>query len=162
MEEEKIYLEEKESSLRKLVKFGSFIVSVYGLIIAAKNFVEKMNAKFESKNKEGGKKRQVMFLDGKQIKAEEAPADMEIYMALSGAILDLTNVKFSGETTLTIYGFASGISVKVPPMVRVVGDSLEFAGGFANLVPTYESDDLPVLRVSGCRIMCGTEIKIGH
>lgn len=161
-EESKLYMEEKEPKIYLLFRLAKALITIYGAVIAAKKFVERIGKKFEEENKKGGLKRHVLFLDGKTVKVEDEVTDLELYTALSGVIVDLTAATFSGESTLTIYGLASGISVKLPPMVRVESDSMQLIGGYADLIPSYEDQSLPVLKLKGVDLLCGKEIKIGH
>lgn len=163
MEEEmRQYMEEKEPKVYRLVRLAKAIISIYGLIIAAKKFMERLNRKFEEDSAKGGIKRKLLFLNGENIKVEGTTGDLEVYTALSGVIIDLTKARLKGETTLTVYGIMSGISIKVPPMVRVENDGLELVGGYASLVPAYEDQSLPLLRLKGVTVLSGEEIKIGH
>lgn len=161
-EEERLYLEEKERKVHRLVRLAKALLAVYGALIAVKKLVERIGKKFEEENQKGGVKRHILFLDGKTVKVEGPVTELELFTGLSGVVVDLTAAQFSKEASLTVYGLMSGISIKLPPMVRVECDSAELFSGYANLVPSYEDETLPVFRLKGMDLLCGREIKLGH
>lgn len=154
--------EEKKTCLFvKLFRLFIFIMVIRGIILTAKEISKKLTKKMDEENE--GKQRKCFpcVFSGKQIsfRGEEVP-DMEIDCALGGVDIDLTGATLKDTTDITIRTALGGVNIKVPPMVRVKLFSKNLASGVANMVPEYESEDLPVVNINAQALMSGISVKV--
>ena len=93
------------------------------------------------------------------------PRQLKVVAVLGGVELDLREARFgAGVTDIEIFALMGGVSIVVPPGVRVESMGAAFMGGFelkagdaSALSPAH-----PVLRLSGLVVMGGVETQTRH
>ena len=91
------------------------------------------------------------------------PRHLKVFAMLGGCEIDLREARFApGVTELDCTALLGGVSVTVPPGVRVESVGSAFLGGFeANGGDAMMIDPAqPVLRISGLAVMGGVEVKV--
>ena len=100
-------------------------------------------------------------MNGKNIKiGNEQVEEIDIHSYMGGVELDLTNAYITQDMDIKIRSVMSGVNIKVPPMVRVILDGTNIMGGFANLVPNYEAEELPTVFVMAENVMGGIAVQM--
>jgi len=90
------------------------------------------------------------------------PRQLKVVAVMGGAELDLREARFGpGVSEIEIFVIMGGVSIIVPPGVRVESLGAAFIGGFEMKAgdATALSPANPVLRVSGLAIMGGVETE---
>jgi hypothetical protein len=90
------------------------------------------------------------------------PRQLKVIAVMGGAELDLREARFGpGVSEIEIFVLMGGVSIIVPPGVRVESLGAAFMGGFEMKAgdATALSPANPVLRVSGLAIMGGVETE---
>ena len=90
------------------------------------------------------------------------PRQLKVVVLMGGAELDLRDARFgAGVTEIEIFVAMGGVTIIVPPGVRVESIGAAFMGGFE--MKAGDADALspanPVLRLSGLAIMGGVETE---
>ncbi len=153
--------QKKASGFSKLMKFIAVIGAIYAACVAIGKFVEKKAQELERKNQGEKEKNYLAFMNGKAIKlGKEEVEEITVKTYLGGVTLDLTEATLAKETEVRINSLMSGVVVKVPPMVRVVLEGTNIMGGFANMVPSYEAESLPVVYVYAESVMGGIAVQM--
>lgn len=156
MEEKK-----KKSTFGILCKVVLAVAAAYAAVYAAGKLVAKKTKELEEKNDGQKKKRYLSAMNGKIIKIGKEPVEeIDIHTYLGGVTLDLTGADFSKEMEVNINSLMSGVIIKVPPMVRVVLDGSNMLSGFANMVPQYETEELPVVFIYAESLMSGIAVQM--
>lgn len=151
----------EKSFLGKLFRLAMFAVAVYGTVTAFVKVMHRLVNRLEEDNDGNEKKRYLNFMNGRNIRFNgEAVSEIEVNAVAAGVELDLTEAELSEDTEVYVRAFLSGVVVKVPPMVRVKADDTDVLSGFMNLVPNYESEDLPVLRVKVQSLLSGVKVEL--
>ena len=155
-------MEEKNNTSKKIFKVLTTIAAVYGAIIAFANTIQKLAQKVEAQNSEQKKKTYINFMNGRSLSLEnEEVEEISIDTCMGGMDLDLRKADLADVTYINIRSLMSGVVVKVPPMVNVrMENSITIMGGFANMVPKYENEDLKTIVVRSSALMCGVCIKM--
>ena len=140
--------EKKSCFIGCLFRLVTVAVAVYGAVMAVKKVMTRLSDRLEADNETSERKRFLSFLNGRTISLDEEPVSgIEINTVASGVELDLTEAELSEYTEVCVRTVLGGVVVKVPPMVRVEVDDTDVMSGFMNLVPQYESEELPVIHV---------------
>lgn len=130
----------------RLVKFG---LAVYGAITAMKKIVARLTCRLEEDNEIKERKRFLSAFKKREIDLEgESFEELEIYAAGSVTEVDLSEAVISGDVQVSVYSAVSKVFLKVPPMVRVELEQATGVYGFKNLVPAYETEEIPVVRIN--------------
>jgi hypothetical protein len=90
------------------------------------------------------------------------PRQLKVIVLMGGAEIDLREARFgAGVTEIEIFVMMGGVSIIVPPSVRVESIGAAFMGGFELNAgdATALSPAHPVLRLSGLAIMGGVETE---
>lgn len=158
MESEQV---KKEGNFGKAVRVISAIATVYGIFVAVGRYMSKKARELEQKNIGEVSKGYLAFMNGKNIKITNEPVE-EIYLSsyMGGVELDLTKAYITKDLDIKIRSVMSGVHIKVPPMVRVILDGNNIMGGFANLVPGYETEELPTIFIMAENIMGGIAVQM--
>jgi len=153
--------EGKKSLLGRLFRLTMFAVAVYGAVTALAKVMVRLANRLEEDNDENESKRYLNFMNGRNIRfSGEAVSDVEVNAVAAGVELDLTEAQLSEETEVCVRAMMSGVVVKVPPMVRVEADDTDVLSGFMNLVPNYENDELPVVRIKVQSLLSGVRVEM--
>lgn len=153
--------EEKKSLLGRLFRLTMFAVAVYGAVTALAKVMVRLANRLEEDNDGNESKRYLNFMNGRNIRFDgEALSDVEINAVAAGVELDLTEAQLSEETEVCVRAMMSGVVVKVPPMVRVEVDDTDVLSGFMNLVPNYENEALPVIRIKVQSLLSGVKVEM--
>jgi len=153
--------EGKKSLLGRLFRLTMFAVAVYGAVTALAKVMVRLANRLEEDNDENESKRYLNFMNGRNIRfSGEAVSDVEVNAVAAGVELDLTEAQLSEETEVCVRAMMSGVVVKVPPMVRVEADDTDVLSGFMNLVPNYENDELPVVRIKVSSLLSGVRVEM--
>lgn len=163
MREEGIVLvkEEKRSLLGRLFRLAMFVVAVYGALTAIAKVMVRLANRLEEDNDGSESKRYLNFMNGRNIRfSGETVSDVEVNAVAAGVELDLTEATLSEETEVCVRAMMSGVVVKVPPMVRVEVDDTDVLSGFMNLVPNYENEELPVVRIKVQSLLSGVKVEM--
>ncbi|MCH5272245.1 MAG: hypothetical protein J1E35_01100 [Lachnospiraceae bacterium] len=153
--------EEKKSLFGRLFHLVMFAVAVYGAVTAVAKVMLRLSNRLEEDNEGNEKKRYLNFMNGRNIRfSNEKVSNVEINAIAGGVELDLTEAELAPETTVFVRAFMSGIVVKVPPMVRVEVETADVLSGFLNMVPNYESENLPVVYLTTQSIMSGIRVEM--
>ncbi len=151
----------KKNVFGTLCKVVLAIAAAYGAIYAVGKLVAKKTKELEEKNAGHQKKKYLSVMNGKVIKIGKEPVEeIDIHTYLGGVTLDLTGADFSKEMEVNINSLMSGVIIKVPPMVRVVLDGSNMLSGFANMVPQYETEDLPIVFIYAESLMSGIAVQM--
>ncbi len=153
--------EEKKSLLGRLFRLAMVAVAVYGAVTALAKVMVRLANRLEEDNDENESKRYLNFMNGRNIRFDgETLSDVEVNAVAAGVELDLTEAKLSDDTEVCVRAMMSGVVVKVPPMVRVEVDDTDVLSGFMNLVPNYENDELPVVRIKVQSLLSGVKVEM--
>jgi Domain of unknown function (DUF1707)/Cell wall-active antibiotics response 4TMS YvqF len=90
------------------------------------------------------------------------PDSSTAFAMMGGISLDLRDAILSNQvTTITAVAFMGGIEIVVPPGMHVESSGFGCMGAFENnaVINEHLPPDAPVLRVRGCAMMGGVEIK---
>ncbi|MGN0504916.1 MAG: LiaF domain-containing protein [Lachnospiraceae bacterium] len=149
------------SRIGKAVKVIAVIAAVYGAFVAVGRVMSKKARELEQQNIGQKVKRYLAFMNGKNIKIGNEPVEeIDIHSYMGGVELDLTNAYITQDMDIKIRSVMSGVNIKVPPMVRVILDGTNIMGGFANLVPNYEAEELPTVFVMAENVMGGIAVQM--
>ena len=154
--------EEKTGSMvGTIVKTVIVISAVHaGLIVLARHMSNKAR-ELEKHNAGQKNKKYMTFMNGRELRiSKEEVNDISIRTMMGGVNLDLTEAYITQDMEIRIQSVMSGVAIKVPPMVRVVLDGTNIMGGFANMVPTYEREDIPTIRIEAESIMGGISVEM--
>lgn len=144
------------------VKVVAVIAAVYGAFIAIGRYMAKKSSELDAQNVGQKVKKYLAFMNGRNIKVgNEEIEEIDIRSYMGGVELDLTEAYITQDMDIKIHSVMSGVNIKVPPMVRVnVSDSVNVMGGVANLVPNYETEELPTIFVSVENLMGGIAVQM--
>lgn len=163
MKEEGIVVvkEEKKSLLGRLFRLAMFAVAVYGAVMTLAKVMVRLANRLEEDNDGNESKRYLNFMNGRNIRfSGETLSDVEVNAVAAGVELDLTEAELSEDTDVCVRAMMSGVVVKVPPMVRVEVDDTDVLSGFMNLVPNYENEELPVIRMKVQSLLSGVKVEM--
>lgn len=151
----------KKSVFGVLCKIVLIAGAVYAAMVALGKLVAKKTKELEEKNAGQPKKNYLAVMNGQMVKISNEPVEeITLRSYLGGVTVDLTEAELGAETEINICGLMSGVAVKVPPMVRVELEGTNILSGFANMVPRYESEDLPVVYVYADSMMSGIAVQM--
>jgi len=151
----------KKSAFGVLCKIIFIVIAVYTALKAFGAFVAKKTKELEAKNAGQKSKKYLAVMNGQVIKISKEPVEeISLRSYLGGVTLDLTDALLEQETEISVHGLMSGVVIKVPPMVRVELEGMNFLSGFANMVPKYETEDLPVVYVYAESLMSGVAVQM--
>ncbi len=151
----------KTSALAAGLKIAAVCAAIYGTMIAVGRYMAKKARELELANAGKKEKNYLAVMNGKMIKPGKEPVEkISIRTCMGGVNLDLTEAELAKETDVDIKSVMSGVNIKVPPMVRVILDGTNIMGGFANLVPEYEVEDLPTVYVYAESLMGGVSVQM--
>lgn len=150
----------KRGFLAGLFKVACIVAAVYAAMVAIGKFVAKRCRELEEKNAGQKNKRYLAVMNGHVVKITELVEEISVRTYLGGVTLDLTEAELEKETQVNITGLMSGVMIKVPPMVRVELTGTNILSGFANMVPTYETEDLPLVTVYAESVMSGIAVQM--
>lgn len=151
----------EKSLLGRLFRLAMFAVVVYGAVTAVARVMLRLANRMEEDNDGSETKRYLNFMNGRNIRFQgEKLSEVEVNAVAGGVELDLTESELSEETDVLVRAFMSGVVVKVPPMVRVEVDDTDVLSGFMNLVPNYEHENLPVLRLKVQSLLSGVRVEM--
>ena len=91
------------------------------------------------------------------------PRRLRAIAIMGGVDLDLRHATLSpGVNEIHAFVFMGGLSVRVPPGVRLETDGFAFMGGFDDRVedPGTAARDAPVVRITGLAIMGGVDARV--
>lgn len=153
--------QKKGSRLGKGIKVLACIAAVYGAFVAFARYMADKDKEMEKGNYGSTEKKYLSFMNGKNIKISREPVeDIQIRAVMGGVELNLTEAYITKDMDITIKAVMSGVHIIVPPMVRVILDGTNAMGGFANMVPGYEDEDLPTIFVTADSVMGGIAIEM--
>lgn len=152
----------QKSGLKTAVKVIAVIAAVYGAFVALGRYMAKKSSELDQQNIGQKVKKYLAFMNGRNIKiGNEQIEEISIRSYMGGVELDLTEAYITQDIDIKINSVMSGVNIKVPPMVRVnMSDSINIMGGFANLVPNYETEELPTIFVSVENLMGGIAVQM--
>ena len=155
-------MEEKKTGIMgKLCKLAVIIGGIYTAMLAVGRFVAKKTQELECKNEGMPEKNYLAVMNGQMIKIGREPLEkITLRSYLGGVTIDLTEAECKEETEVFITGLMSGVVIKVPPMVRVKLEGTNILSGFANMVPEYETEGLPMIRVYAESMMSGIAVQM--
>ena len=131
-----------------MFRLAVFAATVYGAVTAAKKAMARLAVKLEAENENNEKKRYLNFINRRTVcPADETVSAVEVNSMAAGVEVDLTEVELSENTVVTVRSLFSGVVIKVPSMVRVEVEDTDIVSGFMNLVPKYETENLPVIHL---------------
>jgi hypothetical protein len=93
----------------------------------------------------------------------KVPRRLRIVTIMGGVELDLRQAELApGVTEIHAFIFMGGLSVRVPPNVRLETDGVAIMGGFEDRIhePGVAGPDAPVVRVTGIAIMGGVDAQV--
>jgi hypothetical protein len=104
----------------------------------------------------------VAFMSGVMRKGPWAvPKTINAIAFMGGIELDLRFAQLTAPVTeIQILAVMGGVSVIVPPGVRVESDGFAIMGGFGNEVGDPSSPDAPVIRLTGFALMGGVDVRV--
>ena len=153
--------EKKNGIMGNLCKLALVIGGIYAAMLAVGRFVAKKAQELECKNEGMPEKNYLAVMNGQMIKIGREPLEkITLRSYLGGVTFDLTEAEFTEETEIIITGLMSGVVVKVPPMVRVKLEGTNILSGFANMVPEYETEGLPLVHVHAECLMSGIAVQM--
>jgi len=91
------------------------------------------------------------------------PRRLRVVAIMGGVELDLRQAELPpGVTEINAFVFMGGLSVRVPPGVRLETDGVAIMGGFEDRMhePSLARADAPVVRVTGIAIMGGVDAQV--
>lgn len=152
----------QKGSLKTAVKVIAVLAAAYGVFVALGRYMAKKSRELDEQNIGQRVKKYLAFMNGRNIKiGNEQIEEINIRSYMGGVELDLTEAYITQDIDIKIHSVMSGINIKVPPMVRVnMSDSINIMGGFANLVPNYETEELPTIFVSIENLMGGIAVQM--
>lgn len=144
-----------------LLRFITFLAAAYGMLQAIASLMMWEGKRLEKENKDNPKKNYLNFMNGcsRRLKGE-AVERIDMTSVMGGVELDLTGAKLSAVTELHVRALMSGVAIKVSPMVEVQDDTRSIMSGVANMVPHYNREDIPVIRLDAECIMSGISIRV--
>ena len=145
-----------------LCKAVATIGAIGSFLVLTSKYMSKKSKELESKNKGQKIKKYQICMDGKQVKiSEEEVEEISVQCCMSGFVLDLTKAYIASDVTIKVQSLMSGVKIIVPPMVQVVYEnSVNIMGGMANLVPTYEKEELPTIHIFVENLMGGISVSM--
>ncbi len=145
----------------RLFRLVMFFVAVYGVVTAIARVMLRLANRLEEGNEGNDEKRYLNFMNGRNIRFDgEEISSVEVNAVAGGVELDLTEAELMEDAEVCVRALMSGVVVKVPPMVRVEVDDTDVLSGFMNLVPKYEMEDLPVLRIKVQSMLSGVKVEM--
>jgi uncharacterized protein DUF1707 len=93
----------------------------------------------------------------------KVPRRLRVITIMGGVELDLRQAELPpGVTEIRAFILMGGLSVRVPPGVRLETDGVAIMGGFEDRVhdPGSAGPDAPVVRVTGIAIMGGVDAQV--
>jgi hypothetical protein len=91
----------------------------------------------------------------------EVPKMINAVAIMGGIELDLRFAHFTAPVTeIQILAVMGGVSVIVPPGVRVESNGFAIMGGFGNEVGEPASPNAPVVRLTGFALMGGVDVRV--
>ena len=150
----------KDGLFVRLLKVICVLAAVYAGMVAIGKWISKKCRELDEKNAGEKRKKYLAVMNGRVIKLSEPLEEVSVRAYLGGVTLDLTEAELEKETEINITGLMSGVEIKVPPMVRVELDGANILSGFANMVPNYESEDIPVIYVYAECVMSGVAVQM--
>lgn len=153
--------EKKTGKFGKVIKVLTIIGVIYGAFVALTRYMSKKSREMEQNNVGQTSKNYLAFMNGRNIKISKEPIeDISISAFMGGVDLNLTEAYITKDMDITIKAAMSGIHITVPPMVRVILDGTNIMSGFANMVPGYESEELPTIFLCADSVMGGVVIEM--
>lgn len=139
----------------------TLVAAAYGLIQAIAALMMWEGKRLERESSGKPKKKFLNFMNGSTRKIKgEMVEKIELISVIGGTELDLTGCILAPVTEISVSAVMSGVVIKVPPMVEVQEDVRSIMGGVANLVPDYDREGLPVIRLDVESIMSGVTVKV--
>lgn len=139
----------------------TLVAAAYGLIQAIAALMMWEGKRLERESSGKPKKKFLNFMNGSTRKIKgEMVEKIELISVIGGTELDLTGCILAPVTEISVSAVMSGVVIKVPPMVEVQEDVRSVMGGVANLVPDYDREGLPVIRLDVESIMSGVTVKV--
>ena len=145
----------KKGFFSGVLKIVCIVGAVYAAMVAIGKFVAKRCKELEERNAGQKNKKYLAVMNGHVVKISEPVEEISVRAYLGGVTLDLTEAELEEETQINITGVMSGVVIKVPPMVRVKLEGTNILSGFANMVPNYETENLPAVTVYAESVMSG-------
>ena len=93
----------------------------------------------------------------------KVPRRLRVITIMGGVELDLRQAELApGVTEIHAFIFMGGLSVRVPPTVRLETDGVAIMGGFEDRIhePGVAGPDAPIVRVTGIAIMGGVDAQV--
>lgn len=145
-----------------LGKIVAGVVAVCSATVVVWSYMSKKSKELETKNEGQKVKKYQILMDGKEEKiCQEEIEDIEATCTMGGFDLDLTQSYIVKDVKIKVKCYMGGVRIFVPPMVHVVlVDDVTIMGGTANLVPTYEKEELPTIYISVKNIMGGVSVQM--
>ena len=139
----------------------TLVAAAYGVIQAIAALMMWEGKRLERESSGKPKKKFLNFMNGSNRKIKgELVEKIELISVIGGTELDLTGCILAPFTEIRVSAVMSGVVIKVPPMVEVQEDVRSVMGGVANLVPDYDREGLPVIRLDVESIMSGVTVKV--
>jgi hypothetical protein len=109
----------------------------------------------------GGPSQSIAIMSGVDRKGPwTVPAHHNVVAVMGGVELDLTQARFSSEsTTIQIFAFWGGVEIRVPDDIHVQVDGFGFMGAFEDKTLGTAAEGRPVVRITGFAMMAGVEVK---
>jgi hypothetical protein len=113
-------------------------------------------------NDSGSRKTLVAFMSGVMRKGPWAvPRTINAIAFMGGIELDLRFAHLTAPVTeIQILAVMGGVSVIVPPGVRVESEGFAIMGGFGDVVGDPASSSAPVVRLTGFAFMGGVDVRV--
>lgn len=144
-----------------LLKIILVLGMIHGALLALGKYMAKRARELEEGNEGQKKKNYMAFMSGKDIRiGREEVEKISIQSCMGGVNLDLTGAEIRRDMKIDIQATMSGVAIKVPPMVRVELDGTNVVSGFANMVPVYEAEELPTIRIYAECVMSGISVEM--
>lgn len=151
----------KGSTFGTVVKTVVVIGAIHAGLVALGRYMSNKAKELEQDNEGRKSKKYMSFMNGKDIRiSREEVEEISIRSMMGGVNLDLTEAYIAEDMEIKIQSVMSGVSIKVPPMVRVRLEGTNIMGGFANMVPNYEKEELPTIRIEADSVMGGIAVEM--
>lgn len=151
----------KSSTLGTVVKTVVVLGAIHAGLVALGRYMSNKTKELEKDNEGQQSKKYMAFMNGKDIRiSKEEVKEISIRCVMGGVNLDLTEAYIAEDMEIKIQAVMSGVAIKVPPMVRVKLDGTNIMGGFANMVPAYEKEDIPTITIDAESIMGGITVEM--
>ena len=145
----------------KVLRMLTALAAVYGALQMIAALMMWKGKQMEEENRGRTHKRFLSFMNGcnRRLKGEKVEF-IDLTSIMGGAELDLTGAELAEVTTIHICAVMSGVIIKVPPMVEVREDAKSVMSGIANMVPHYNREGIPEIRIDAECMMAGVSIKV--